>query len=371
MFNKEKQQELYDEEYFKSYNLRDINRISTYQNELKRIEHKIPLKGNVLDVGCGTGDFFKADIKGVFKYYEKYGIEISKYAAKYTKNITLVKAEELKENVFDVIIMRGVIQHLPNPLDMISICYKALKPRGKLIFLATPNTNSIYYKLWGTLPMLDPKYNFMIPSDNELCNILINFGFKINDVVYPYEFPYAHWTDKFKFVAKLFGAKVNFAWPKNMMEIIAVKPTRNSEISTPISTMSLGDIIDASYTTELKLQNHKDKETTHLLMTNLQMQYMLINKLEMREMSFISFPKCKVYDNNLSISVSDYEEAKIKLKEVVTKLWNHQEFVNLKKYQTATPEELLDYITKLDSLNRERNYLIDNINTYFDGTRSL
>jgi len=61
------------------------------------------------------------------------------------------------------------------------------------VFLATPNTNCIYYKLFNTLPMLGGAYNFLLPSDIMLRQILTNFGFMIKGVEYPYlNTPYAH-----------------------------------------------------------------------------------------------------------------------------------------------------------------------------------
>ena len=69
----------------------------------------------------------------------------------------------------------------------------------------TPNANSIYYKIWNTLPALEPELNFFIPSDIVLKQSMKNLGFKYLDTEYPYlNSPYSNiFIDHFKFFFKL------------------------------------------------------------------------------------------------------------------------------------------------------------------------
>ena len=127
---------------------------------------------------------------------------------------------------FDVIIFRGTIQHLPNPFFYIQNAYKSLKPGGFIVFLATPNMNSIYYKFFSNLPMLDDKLNFFIPSDKTLSNILINFDFIISEIEKPYiKSPYANFlSDHYRFLKKmLFKTDDDFPFWGNSMNMIAQK----------------------------------------------------------------------------------------------------------------------------------------------------
>jgi SAM-dependent methyltransferase len=368
--------ELYNEEYFKSY-LNNKQRCAAYNDELIRIKDWLPSVGKVLDIGCGTGEFLRLGSGSVFAGYDLYGVEVSEYAANLAApDITMIDEDEIGENFegfFDVIIMRGVLQHLPNPLEMIQKCYKALSEGGILIFLATPNANSIYYKLWGTLPALDPKYNFMIPSDIELKNILINFGFDVKHIEYPYGYPYAHWTDGLKFAAKLFGTKFKFAWPRNMMEIYARKPvTTNTDTVKPailtISNMSLGDLIDSKETIILKIEHHTDPIILKQLEEQRKIISLNIMMIENDILAFVSYPKHKVYDVGDNLDNISYDEASEMLRNTVRDLWNLQEFVNLKQYKIASKDQLMSYIEDLDTLNRKRNYLIDRVNLSFRET---
>ena len=67
---------------------------------------------------------------------------------------------------------------------VIKMAHRSLKKDGYLIFLATPNTNSILFRIKQDLPFLDPKLNFYIPGAKGLSNALSNFGFEVKKIDY-------------------------------------------------------------------------------------------------------------------------------------------------------------------------------------------
>lgn len=213
----------YDQDYFEDRHLgQDPKREQSYRDELSRI-HQYVSQGNVLDVGCGMGDFLTLFDD---ESWQKYGIEISEYARDVasSKNIKLIDYDGTPD-FFDLIIFRGTFQHLDQPLYAIQRCIAMLKPGGHIIFLATPNTSSICYRLFGDLPMLDPKRNFVVPSDTMLSHILTNFGLEVLRFEYPYlESPYSNpIRDHIRFLLRIFGIKTRFAFWKNTMECYARK----------------------------------------------------------------------------------------------------------------------------------------------------
>lgn len=216
---------LYQEDYFEDKKSASQRKIM-YQQEFDRINKYFDIKkgGNVLDIGCGEGNFLSLFPSN----WEKYGIDISEFAIGVASRKGIITDFALEDNFFDLIIFRGTIQHIPDPISRIERCYYWLKSGGGLIFLVTPNTNSIYYKLFNTLPMLSESRNFLLPSDIMLKQILVNFGFKIKGIEYPYfGTPYASpIKDLIYFVLKLLRIRKNvkFAFYKNIMEVYAEKP---------------------------------------------------------------------------------------------------------------------------------------------------
>jgi len=221
----QKSYELYEKERFED-EAETRQREAMYQQEFARLKKYFDVHkgGNVLDIGCGTGDFLALFGTG----WKKYGTEISDFTRKIAGEKGIITDFELKDGFFDLIIFRGTIQHIPDPICRIGECYYWLKKGGGLVFLATPNTNSIYYKLFNTLPMLVEKYNFLLPSDKMLKQILSNFGFEIKGFEYPYRnTPYARPArDLFSFFLKLLRIRRNIKFPfyRNMMECYVQKP---------------------------------------------------------------------------------------------------------------------------------------------------
>jgi SAM-dependent methyltransferase len=202
------------------------------QERARLRRHKIG--GRILDIGCGDGDF----LAGLDDRWEKWGVDISPQAVKLAtdKGIRMEPYSErwpegFAEEAFDVIVFRGTLQHIDLPFYVLRECARMLNPGGVLAFLATPNAGSICYKLFGSLPALDPPRNWWVFSERELLNVLGRLGLKVEEVVYPYwGTPYARpLRDLLDFLLRLIGFRRGFAFPGNMMEVFARKP--NGEVS--------------------------------------------------------------------------------------------------------------------------------------------
>lgn len=215
---------LYGKNYFEDRILRH-KRKQMYLQEFTRLQKYFDLSrgGKVLDIGCGTGDFLSL----FGSNWEKFGIDISDWAIQIANRKGIITNFELKDALFDLIVFRGTIQHIPDPISRIGETYYWLKVNGGLVFLATPNTNSIYYRLFNSLPFISEPYNFLLPSDLMLKQILINFGFRIMGFEYPYrDTPYARPIRDFcAFILKFLKIKPNIKFPfyGNLMECYAVK----------------------------------------------------------------------------------------------------------------------------------------------------
>ena len=100
-----------------------------------------------------------------------------------------------------------------------------------MVFLATPNSNSPYFRRFRTLPFLTPSMNILQPSDLMMRHALQNLGMSVSDICFPYfETPYAKpIRDHLLYLLSFLGIKRKFAFWRSSMEIYALKPERSRE----------------------------------------------------------------------------------------------------------------------------------------------
>jgi SAM-dependent methyltransferase len=212
---------LYGPGYFKHYAYGvDPLRARAYELERLEITRRVP-SGRIFDYGCGTGDF----LAGFDDRWVKCGWDISTYAQRQAinKGVTIIYPSSATPQDFSVVVFRGTLQHIDNPVGALQFARRILKPGGLLAILATPNTESICYQLFKTLPALDAPRNWLIPGQHELENVLRNVGFSQIETRLPYwGSPYARPAhDLAAFAMALLGRRPKFAFPGNMMEMYA------------------------------------------------------------------------------------------------------------------------------------------------------
>jgi len=109
---------------------------------LELIRRHVPLEGRrILDVGCGIGMY-------VAKFrqfsHDVYGVDIDpekvEEASQTLSNISCAPAEKLPfpDDMFDVIMLHEVIEHVQSDVQAIREAYRCLRPGGELIIFA-PN----------------------------------------------------------------------------------------------------------------------------------------------------------------------------------------------------------------------------------------
>ena len=216
---------LYGENYFTTRVSNDPKRVAQFRAEGDFIRQYIR-SGRAMDVGCSTGEFLTA----IGWEDERFGMEISQFArAIAMENGVRFDRDIFSEtDFFDLVIFRGTIQHLDDPFLFIKQAHQALRPGGHVVFLATPNTNSPFYRLKKTLPFIDTARNFYVPDDVGLAQLLTNFGFDVCETRYPYlGTPYAKpLSDHRRFLKNLVTRRstvIPHAFWRSSMEMIARK----------------------------------------------------------------------------------------------------------------------------------------------------
>ncbi|HBK84201.1 MAG TPA: methyltransferase [Flavobacterium sp.] len=118
------------------------------KNKVGLISTQHPQKGDLLDIGAGTGDFL---IEAKNAGWNTIGFEPNKKAKQIalSKNVCLTDSlENLSPHSFDVITMWHVLEHVPDVEKQIAVLKSLLKPNGTII-IAVPNYKSFdaqYYK---------------------------------------------------------------------------------------------------------------------------------------------------------------------------------------------------------------------------------
>ena len=136
--------------------------------------------GRILDIGCGRGLFLKIMRDDGWKVN---GVEFNAEAASNVYGISVVSGEPASwgfpDGAFDAITMNHVLEHLPQPGEMIHECGKLLK-KGGLLMCAVPNFLSLQSSVgkgaWFHLDIPCHIYHF---SEEGLRSILTKSGFQI------------------------------------------------------------------------------------------------------------------------------------------------------------------------------------------------
>tara|TARA_B110001454_G_scaffold209951_1_gene223988 strand:- start:1638 stop:2444 length:807 start_codon:yes stop_codon:yes gene_type:complete len=229
-----------DSNYLQNY--KESRKDKSVLSKLRQIQYSIDvehlkkniLKGNVLDVGCSTGEFLNK-LHKVSKL-NLYGIDTDESAISVAKNkcdstIDFVNTDLINYQTnlkFDCIIFRGSFQFLGHDLKKtLEKISKISSNNCKIIIYSLPNSNSILYYLlkdeWNLFDMFSKTLIFNKTSIMKLCEI---YNYKISECTYPYlETPYANPVENYKNLIELIEGKKKNSFPfwGNIMQIVLEK----------------------------------------------------------------------------------------------------------------------------------------------------
>ena len=138
--------------------------------------------GRLLEIGCGSGTFLAGmRLLG----WQVEGIDTDPQAIKIARNnysldVRQGKLEEQKYSGsnFDAIVMSHVLEHLHDPLALLSECRRILVPGGTLV-ITTPNVQSQGHRRFRSAWVhLDPPRHLHLFSRTALGNIVTRSGLK-------------------------------------------------------------------------------------------------------------------------------------------------------------------------------------------------
>jgi len=196
--------------------------------------------GRLLEVGCAYG-FFLAEAQ---RYYDCVGIEIAENAVKFCQLRGLnVSNYSLDSNFihdkapYDIIMMLDVIEHLPNPSDVISSAGKIMREGGTLV-ITTGDWESWLARIMGKAwRLMTPPQHLFYFSRRTLSQLLSCNGFEVMDFSHPWRvvpFGLAAYQLSSRLGIELpdFAGKSGLGFPINLydsMRVTARKRWRSAE----------------------------------------------------------------------------------------------------------------------------------------------
>ena len=172
-----------------------------YMNIYKIRKNK--LNGNLLDIGCGKGEFLKYfKLKGwTVTGIEKSSESLDKKNKFLKKNIITGNATEIikqlisKDLKYDLVVLNNVLEHLLEPELILKLLKKLLKKNG-ILSINVPNDESLLQKFLLKKNLIKKNYWVVYPDHinyfniNTFRNFINKLGYKVVDSIS--DFPIEH-----------------------------------------------------------------------------------------------------------------------------------------------------------------------------------
>ncbi|MBA7536044.1 Ubiquinone biosynthesis O-methyltransferase, mitochondrial [subsurface metagenome] len=159
----------------------------SFNKDLRPLKN-LPIKGKMLDVGCGGGGYLKIlNDAG----WDTYGVDVSPVATEHARLFGLNKifTGELQDanysnDYFDVVLMRHSLEHMHDPLKCLNESNRILKINGTLM-VVVPNMDSLEAKLFGEYwSQIDAPRHLYFFNKETLKKILEKANFKLTNFTY-------------------------------------------------------------------------------------------------------------------------------------------------------------------------------------------
>lgn len=138
--------------------------------------------GRLLDVGCGNGQAMQTMAE---LGWQVQGVDFDTKAVQIARNKGLevrlggLEAQAYPSNFFDAITMSHLIEHVHDPVSLLTECWRILKPGGRVV-IVTPNSESWgHQKFGGNWMHLDPPRHLHIFNGQSLRRLVGMVGFHL------------------------------------------------------------------------------------------------------------------------------------------------------------------------------------------------
>jgi len=200
------------------------------------------IKGRLLDIGCGSGEFLN-QMKNFG--WEAFGVEINRESADMgnKRGLNILCGElggaDFPENYFDVVVLSQTMEHVYSPGSYLEKIHRLLK-EGGLLIIGVPNIDCLEIQIFGrSCHILDVPRHLHFFTVSSLRRYLEKYGFKVEKVLSK------------KFSLPLEGIKTDL---KNLIENECKGKSSLNKI-----WMSFSVIFRLLFTKSLRFLLHRDK----------------------------------------------------------------------------------------------------------------
>jgi 2-polyprenyl-3-methyl-5-hydroxy-6-metoxy-1,4-benzoquinol methylase len=142
---------------------------------------------SILDFGSGAGEFAKVAKSNGFEV-SAFEVDNSVLGSANYSGIPLFQTfEDIPKEKFDLVTMFHVIEHVPNPLKMLSEVHSTLKKSGGILVIETPNSQDALISRFQVQEYLEWTYwshHPILYSLSSLTSVIQNNGFRVKSIKY-------------------------------------------------------------------------------------------------------------------------------------------------------------------------------------------
>lgn len=146
--------------------------------------------GKLLELGCAYG-FFLQEAK---HYFDVAGIELAADAAAYCRSNGLRVVQGVANDAamsllgqMDVIVLLDVIEHLPEPYEVLSLCARHLRPKG-ILLLTTGDFGSATAWLMGSeWRLMTPPQHLWFFTARSINQLASRLGLRVGRMEHPWK----------------------------------------------------------------------------------------------------------------------------------------------------------------------------------------
>ena len=175
-----------EQEFYCEHYLRNERLFRGFAISLMQIVARHKKEGRLLDIGCSVGYILEeASMRG----FETEGIELNKKAVKiaYSKGLCVKECildnAGYNENIFDVVMLNHILEHIIEPYKFIQDIKKILKRNG-ILTIGVPNHNSLIARLsrtyWYGWGVREHIWHF---DKRSIYRLLSKNGFRIREII--------------------------------------------------------------------------------------------------------------------------------------------------------------------------------------------